>query len=147
MTVENQVEAVVKANKAGIQTSVTVILGLGGKRLSEQHAVNTGKAATKMNPSFFAALTLMVVPGTVLADMINRGEFELVTDPADVLKEVELMIKNIDAPGPVVFRTNHASNYLPLRGALPGDKERLLQTIQAAMKDPRLLRAEYMRGL
>ena len=147
VTVENQIEAVVKANKAGIQTSVTVILGLGGKRLSEQHAINTGKAATKMNPSFFAALTLMVVPGTVLDDMVKRGEFELVTDPIDVLKEVELMIKNIDAPGPVVFRTNHASNYLPLRGVLPGDKERLLKTIRGAMKDPSILRAEYMRGL
>jgi radical SAM superfamily enzyme YgiQ (UPF0313 family) len=146
-TVQDQIEAVCKANKAGIQTSVTVILGLGGKRLSTQHAVNTGKAATKMNPSFFAALTLMVVPGTVLADMIKRGEFELVTDPVDVLKEVELMIKNIDAPGPVVFRTNHASNYLPLRGVLPKDKERLLQTIRAAMKDPSLLRAEHTRGL
>jgi radical SAM superfamily enzyme YgiQ (UPF0313 family) len=147
VTVENQIEAVVKANKAGIQTSVTVILGLGGKRLSEQHAINTGKAATKMNPSFFAALTLMVVPGTVLDDMIKREEFELVTDPVDVLKEVELIIKNIDAPGPVVFRTNHASNYLPLRGVLPGDKEELLKTIRGAMKDPSILRAEYMRGL
>lgn len=146
-TVENQIEAVVKANKAGIQTSVTVILGLGGKKLSEQHAINTGKAATKMNPSFLAALTLMVVPGTVLDAMVKRGEFELVTDPIDVLKEVELIVKNIDAPGPVVFRTNHASNYLPLRGVLPDDKERLLKTIRSAVKDPRVLRTEYMRGL
>lgn len=146
-TVENQIEAVVKANKAGIQTSVTVILGLGGKRLSDQHAINTGKAATKMNPSFLAALTLMVVPGTVLDAMVKRGEFELVTDPIDVLKEVELIIKNTDAPGPVVFRTNHASNYLPLRGVLPDDKGRLLKTIRSAVKDPRVLRTEYMRGL
>jgi radical SAM superfamily enzyme YgiQ (UPF0313 family) len=146
-TVEDQIEAVVKANRAGIRTSVTVILGLGGKGLSTRHAINTGKAATKMNPSFFAALTLMLVPGTVLDDMVKRGEFELVTDPLDVLKEVELMVKNIDAPGPVVFRTNHASNYLPLRGVLPGDKERLLKTIRDAMRDPSLLRAEYMRGL
>ena len=146
-TVEKQIEAVIKANNAGIQTSVTVILGLGGKRLSEQHAVNTGKAVTKMNPSFFAALTLMVVPGTVLDEMVKRGEFELVTDPLDMLKEVELIIKNMDAPGPVVFRTNHASNYLPLRGVLPGDKERLLKTIRGAVKNPSILRAEYMRGL
>lgn len=146
-TVENQIEAVVRANEAGIQTSVTVILGLGGKKLSTQHAINTGRAATKMNPSFFAALTLMLVPGTVLADMVKRGEFELVTDPVDVLKEVELIVKNIDAPGPIVFRTNHASNYLPLRGVLPVDKERLLKTIRGAMKNPTMLRTEYMRGL
>jgi len=147
VTVEDQVESVVKANRAGIQTSVTVILGLGGKRLSYQHAVNTGKAATLMNPSFFAALTLMVVPGTVLDNMVKRGEFELVSDPLDVLKEVELMITNIDAPSPVVFRTNHASNYLPLKGTLPEDKERLLKTISRAVDNPAILRAEYMRGL
>jgi len=147
VTVEDQVAAVVKANRAGIQTSVTVILGLGGKRLSEQHAINTGRAVTAMNPSFFAALTLMVVPGTVLDDMVKKGEFELVTDPMDVLKEVELMVRNIDAPGPVVFRTNHASNYLPLKGTLPGEKENLLKTIRGAVKDPRILRAESMRGL
>ena len=147
VTVEDQIASVVKANKAGIRTSVTVILGLGGKKLSEQHAINTGKAATRMNPSFFAALTLMVVPGTVLDDMIRRGEFKPVTDPMDILREVELMIRNIDAPGPVVFRTNHASNYLPLAGTLPADKERLLKTISNAVKNPRILRAEYMRGL
>jgi hypothetical protein len=79
--------------------------------------------------------------------MIERGEFEPVTDPMDILTEVGLMIKNIDAPGPVVFRTNHASNYLPLAGTLPEDKERLLRTISNAIKNPRILRAEYMRGL
>jgi hypothetical protein len=89
----------------------------------------------------------MVVPGTVLDEMIKRGEFDLVTNPIDVLREVELIIKNIDAPGPVVFRTNHASNYLPLRGVLPGDKEGLLRTIRGAMKDTSILRAENTRGL
>ncbi len=147
VTVEDQIASVVKANKAGIRTSVTAILGLGGQRLAEQHAINTGKAVTRMNPSFFAALTLMVVPGTVLDDMIKRGEFEPVTDPIEILKEVGVMIRNIDAPGPVVFRTNHASNYLPLAGILPVDKERLFKTISDAVRNPRILRLEYMRGL
>ena len=146
-TIQDQIEAVVKANRAGIETSVTVILGLGGKKLSMRHAINTGKVATAMNPSFFAALTLMVVPGTPLDGMIKRGDFELITDPFEILKEVELMIANINAPGPVVFRTNHASNYLPLKGTLPMDKERLLKTIRDAMENPGILRSESMRGL
>jgi hypothetical protein len=79
--------------------------------------------------------------------MVKRGEFELVTDPSEILKELELMILNIEAPGPVVFRTNHASNYLPLRGTLPRDKGKLLQTIQSALKDRNMLRSESMRGL
>ena len=146
-TVQDQIDAVVKANRAGIQTSVTVIIGLGGKKLTEQHAVNTGKAAGKMNPAYFAALTLMVVANSPMDEMIKKGEFELVTDPLKILKELELMIMNIDTPGPVIFRTNHASNYLPLRGTLPQDKDTLLRTIRSAMKDPGLLRRESMRGL
>jgi radical SAM superfamily enzyme YgiQ (UPF0313 family) len=147
VTVQEQIESVVKANRAGIQTSVTVIIGLGGRKLSRQHAINTGKAAGAMNPTYFSALTLMVVPGSPLDGMVKRGEFELVTDPLEILRELSLMIENIDASGPVVFRTNHASNYLPLRGALPRDKENLLKTIQGAMNDPSRLRPESMRGL
>ncbi len=147
VSVNDQINAVVKAKTAGITTSVTVILGLGGKTLSERHAVNTGKAATRMNPDYFAALTLMIVPGTPLDEMIKRGEYEPVTDPPAILKELELMILNIDSPGPVVFRTNHASNYLPLKGTLPADKSILLETIRNALKNPGLLRAESSRGL
>ena len=145
--VQDQIDAVVKANKAGIETSVTVIIGLGGRRLSEQHAINTGKAATLMNPTFFAALTLMVVPESPLDGMVRSGEFELVTDPLEILRELELMISNINAPGPIAFRTNHASNYLPLKGTLPQDKGSLLRTIRRAINDPSLLRPEYMRAL
>ena len=146
-SVHDQVESVVKANRAGIQTSVTVILGLGGRKWWKQHAINTGKAASAMNPSYFSALTLMVVPNSPLDAMVKRGEFELVTDPSELLKELDLMIRNIGAPGPVVFRTNHASNYLSLRGTLPRDKENLLKTIESALSDPSRLRPEYMRGL
>jgi radical SAM superfamily enzyme YgiQ (UPF0313 family) len=146
-TVQDQVDSVVKANRAGIQTSVTVILGLGGRRLWRQHAVETGKAAGRMNPTFFSALTLMVVPNSPLAAMVKKGEFELVTDPAEILRELHLMIRNIDGPGPIVFRTNHASNYLPLRGTLPRDKEDLLKTIQGGLDHPDSLRSESMRGL
>ncbi len=145
--VQDQIDSIIKANAAGIQTSVTVIIGLGGRKLSKQHAINTGRAASEMNPTFFAALTLMVVPDSPLDEMVRRGEFELVTDPMEVLRELELMILNIDAPGPIEFRTNHASNYLPLRGTLPEDKGKLLRTIRRAINDPSLLRPEYMRAL
>jgi radical SAM superfamily enzyme YgiQ (UPF0313 family) len=146
-TVQEQIDSVVKANRAGIQTSVTVIIGLGGKKRWRQHAIHTGKAAGAMNPSYFSALTLMVVPNSPLDGMVKRGDFELVTDPLEIMEELKLMIENINAPGPVVFRTNHASNYLPLRGTLPQDKEILLKTIRSALNDPGLLRPESMRGL
>jgi len=146
-TVQAQIDSVVKANAAGIRTSVTSIIGLGGRQLYRQHAVNTGKAVSRMNPTFFASLTLMVVPDTPLDVMIKQGKFELVSEPLEIIKELELMIQNIDVPGPVEFRTNHASNYLPLRGSLPQDKAALLATIQTVLRDPTRLRSESMRGL
>ena len=146
-SINDQIDSVVKANRAGIQTSVTVIIGLGGKKRWKQHAINTGKAASEMNPAYFSALTLMVVPNSPLDGMMKRGEFELITDPKELLKELDLMIRNINVPGPVVFRTNHASNYLALRGTLPRDKENLLKTIESALNDPSRLRSESIRGL
>lgn len=146
-TVEDQIDAVVKANQAGIGTSVTVIIGLGGRSMFEQHAINTGKAVSAMNPTYLSALTLMVVSGSPLDDMIRRGDFEMVTDPMEILRELELMIRHTDVPGPVIFRTNHASNYLPLKGTLPEDKSALLKLVQTALRDPSLLRAESRRGL
>lgn len=146
-TVQDQIDSVVKAEAAGIQTSVTVILGLGGRKRSRQHAIQTGLAATQMNPSYFAALTLMITPNTPLDAMVKEGTFEQVTDPYEILEELELMIRNINAPGPVVFRTNHASNYLPLRGTLPREKEKLLEIIRAAREDRNHLRPESTRAL
>jgi radical SAM superfamily enzyme YgiQ (UPF0313 family) len=146
-TVEDQINSVVKANQAGIGTSVTVIIGLGGRSMFEQHAINTGEAVSAMNPTYLSALTLMVVPGSPLDDMIRRGDFEMVTDPMEVLRELELMIRHTNVYGPVIFRTNHASNYLPLKGTLPEDKAALLKLVQTALQDPTLLRAESRRGL
>jgi radical SAM superfamily enzyme YgiQ (UPF0313 family) len=146
-TVQDQIDAVIRANLAGIRTSVTVILGLGGRDMFRRHAINTGKAVTAMNPTYLSALTLMVVPHSPLDAMVRRGEFEPVTDPGEILSELELMIANIDAPGPIVFRTNHASNYLPLKGTLPQDKAALLRLVQSAQEDPAMLRADSRRGL
>lgn len=145
--VQEQIDAVVKANRAGIRTSITVIIGLGGRTLSQQHATATGRAVTAMNPTYLSALTLMVVPGSPLEGMVQRGEFVPLTDPVEILQELELMIHAIDVPGQVIFRTNHASNYLPLKGTLPADKQALLQVVRDALNDPRQLRPEYRRGL
>ena len=146
-TIEDQIAAVVKANAAGIRTSVTVIIGLGGKRLSRQHAEATGKAVSAMNPTYLSALTLMVVPGSPVEAMIQNGAFDPLTDPLDVLRELEIIIQNIDVPGPVIFRTNHASNYLPLKGTFPEDKNAMLKLVRQALSDPGMLRPNQYRGL
>lgn len=140
------VEACNRAQEAGLDLSVTVILGLGGLELSVGHAVDTGRVISRINPRYMGALTLMVVPGTPVHDWIEKGEFEI-PDQAGILEELETMIENIEVKREMVFRTNHASNYLPLKGTLPGDKAHMLELIGRAKSGRIALRSEKMRGL
>ena len=129
----------------GIALSVTAITGLGGPELLEQHAIETAKAFNAMNPEYIGMLTLMVEPGTPLYDWVRDGKFQLLTQP-QVLRETRLLVENLDSPGSV-FRMNHASNYLVLKGTLNQDKEVMLRTIDAAEHDLSRLRPEEWRGL
>ena len=134
-----------KVRRNGIALSVTAITGLGGPELLEQHAIQTAKAFNAMNPEYIGMLTLMVEPGTPLYDWVRDGEFQLLTQP-QVLRETRLLVENLDSPGSV-FRMNHASNYLVLKGTLNQDKEAMLHTIDAAEHDLSRLRPEEWRGL
>ena len=134
-----------KVRRNGIALSVTAITGLGGPELLEQHAIETAKAFNAMNPEYIGMLTLMVEPGTPLYDWVRDGDFRLLTQP-QVLRETRLLVENLDSPGSV-FRMNHASNYLALKGTLNQDKEAMLRTIDAAEHDLSRLRPEEWRGL
>ena len=90
-------------------------------------------------------LTLMVEPGTPLYDWVHDGSFRLL-DQHQVLKETELLVSHFDSPGSV-FRMNHASNYLDLRGTLNQDRDALLAKIHQAEQDLSCLRPESWRGL
>ncbi len=140
------VEAVRKIEEAGIKASVTFISGLGGKDNWREHAVETGKVISLMEPTYVGLLTLMVEPGTELAEDIRTGRFQLLS-PMEVLEETKLMIENIDVNKTCVFRSNHASNYLSLKGDLPRDKEAMLRQIDLAMRDTRMLKDERYRLL
>ena len=134
-----------KVRRNGIALSVTAITGLGGPELLEQHAIETAKAFNAMNPEYIGMLTLMVEPGAPLYDWVRDGKFQLLTQP-QVLRETRLLVENLDSPGSV-FRMNHASNYLVLKGTLNQDKEVMLRTIDAAEHDLSRLRPEEWRGL
>lgn len=139
-------EAVKKIEKAGIKASVTFISGLGGSVLWKEHAVETGKVISKMSPSYVGLLTLMVERETELCDDIISGNFTLLT-PEEVMHETRLLIENIDLEKKCVFRSNHASNYLSLRGDLPKDKDTLLRQIDKVMDNRELLKDERFRML
>lgn len=144
-TCEEMVEAVLKAKECGLLTSVIVLLGLGGKEGSLRHARLSGEAVSRMNPHYLSALTLMLVPGTPLYREWERGEFEM-PDQRGLLEELRELISACRLEN-CIFRTNHASNYLPLKGVLSRDRERLLDTIERAFQRPEMLRPEFMRGL
>lgn len=133
-----------KARRSGLQLSVTAISGLGSRELWREHAVETAQAFNAMNPKYIGLLTLMVEPGTPLEKWVREGSF-YVLKPVEVMQEMELFLQHIDSPGSV-FRMNHASNYLTLKGTLNQDRERLLQQVRQGLAG-RGLKDEFLRGL
>jgi len=147
-TAAEMTQAIQRAEALGIPTSVIALLGIGGKSLSAEHAEATARVVSAMAPTYFSALTLTLVPGTPLALAAEKGEFEPLS-PEESLQELATIIRGIDPKGSkrsITFRTNHASNYVPLKGELPRDRDTVLQTIDLAIKN-QALRPEWMRGL
>ena len=144
-SVEEMIEAVNKAVKSQIKSSVIVLLGLGGKKHSEEHVKGTIAALNRMQPRYLSFLSLMVIPGTQLAEEVRRGEFEEL-DSVELLKESYEIIKGLDFKK-TVFRSDHASNYLALEGAFPKDKMTLLNIMESAISGEIRLKPESLRGL
>ena len=134
-----------KARRCGFALSVTAISGLGSVALWRQHAADTAKAVSAIKPEYLGLLTLMVEHGTPLESWVKNGEFTLLS-PLEVLKETELFLQQVGSEG-TVFRANHASNYLTLKGTLNGDREALLGQIGAALAGRRDLKPEFLRAL
>ncbi len=112
---------------------------------SQQHAEGSARLATEMDPDYLAALTLTVVEGTPLARTQERLGWKL-PDVLGLLGELRIFIDQT-RPTRALFRTNHASNYLPLGGVLPADRPRILATIDQALDGRIPLRPEWARGL
>jgi radical SAM superfamily enzyme YgiQ (UPF0313 family) len=147
ITPETLAEALTRAREAGLKVSATVILGLGGRRWSEDHAAATAALVNRAPPNYLSTLQLML-PGEVRGNFLARweGEFEPMDD-AEVLREQQQLLEGLAPPAPVIFRSNHASNCLPLAGTLPKDRDRLLAEVAGAMAGEDLLRPGWMRGL
>lgn len=138
------IKAVRMIEDAGIKSSVTFINGLGGKRLWREHAIDTGTMISEMQPSYVGLLTLVNEPGTEMYENIKSGKMELLT-AEEVLAETKLMLENINVVKPCVFRSNHASNYVALKGDLPKDRDKMIGQLEHAMKHKDALRDERFR--
>jgi radical SAM superfamily enzyme YgiQ (UPF0313 family) len=132
---------------SGVKHSVMALLGLGGEELSEEHARDTARALTTLDPDYIGLLTLMLVPGTSLALAHDRGRFEL-PERAGMLRELRTVLAGLEVTS-ARFSANHASNYLPITGDLPADKADLLRLVERCLDegDDSLLRPEWRRGL
>ncbi len=134
--------------EAGMNLSSMVLLGLAGPgERSREHAIATANITNEMRPHYLAALTVTPVPGTVLYNRVQKGEFTLL-DPFETLEEMKVLFEHITIDN-LRFVGIHASNYLPINGTLQRDREKMLATIDAALanRDRAALRPDSMRGL
>jgi radical SAM superfamily enzyme YgiQ (UPF0313 family) len=136
---------IMKASR--VRYSVMALLGLGGVELSDEHARGTATALTLLDPDYVGLLTLMLVPGTALARRADRGDFVL-PDRFGMLTELRTILAGARLTA-ARFSANHASNFLPVTGDLPADRDRLLALIDPilATHDDTRLRPDWARGL
>ncbi len=141
------IEACMKIRNAGIPLSLTIILGLGGLDNSNKHAIATAHVLNQIDPDYVGALTLMTPPSTKIHEMVESNEF-IPMKPMNILTELKTLIENLELTN-CIFRTNHASNYLPIKGTLNQDKSRLLEILTETIETGATenLRPSFMRGL
>ncbi|TFG17828.1 MAG: radical SAM protein [Promethearchaeota archaeon] len=155
-TKEEYIKAAKKLMDAEITLSATFINGLGGKDkdISNRHAKESADLVNKIYPDdnriwYIAFLSLMIPPGTVLYEKKRKGDF-IEMGPNDILKELKTFMQNINFQNDdarCVFRSNHASNYLPIKGILERDKENIISTLNYGLTHSEVLRPEFYRGL
>jgi len=140
-------KALQKARKAGIKLSVMILNGLGGKNYSKQHAINSAKVVNEIQPEFLSTLVLSYPHGENHFKQKFDGEF-IPLSTLGLIEEMKIFIENLELEN-TVFRSDHASNYLVLRGNLNRDKDELLDRIYSVLDQPEKanLREEWMRGL
>lgn len=146
-TFESSLAALRKIKAGGARSSVMILNGMGGRRYSRQHAVNSARLMNEAQPEFLSTLVVSFPAGTERYQAGFGGEFEAL-DRQGLFEEMYRLLDELELEN-TVFRSDHASNYLVLRGTLGRDKPRLLGQVRAALDDPGAakLRPEWMRGL
>ncbi|MCB4793865.1 radical SAM protein [Pseudomonas sp. NP21570] len=145
-TYESTLSALDKLGAAGIARSVMILNGLGGRQLSRQHARNSARLMNAAQPEFLSTLVVSFPQGEARFRQTFEDFEPLV--PADLFRELEWLLEDLQLTD-TVFRSDHASNYLVLKGILGADKPGLLRRVREAIEDPRNapLRQEWQRGL
>jgi len=145
-TYESSLSALEKLGQAGITRSVMILNGLGGTALSEQHADNSARLMNESQPEFLSTLVVSFPQGEARFRQ-HFSEYQPLNQQ-QLFVEVERLLQGLELRD-TVFRSDHASNYLVLKGVLGADKQRLLALVRQAIEQPQQahLRQEWQRGL
>lgn len=145
-TFDSTADALLKAKEAGLKTSVMILNGLGGHSLSEQHALNSARLMNLTQPDFLSTLVVSF-PNGLARYQAQFPDFQPL-DQDGLFREIEQFLDALELTD-TVFRSDHASNYLVLKGVLGADKPRLQAQVRQAIEQPEQagLRSERMRGL
>jgi radical SAM superfamily enzyme YgiQ (UPF0313 family) len=146
-TFESSLAALEKIKAAGSKSSVMILNGMGGRRYSEQHAVHSARLMNAAQPEYLSTLVVSFPDGMDRYQQGFLGEFEPL-DQLGLFLEMKLLLETLELES-TVFRSDHASNYLVLKGILNRDRDELLNTVNDALERPGdvPLRPEWMRGL
>ena len=146
VTSEQMLQAAALLKNAGIDLWVTVILGLAGPgEPSKKHVEETIKVLNRMQANHVSCLSYMPEPNSPMYQDVREGRFQMIT-PREYLEETRALVAGLNY-GPFHFTSNHASNYLPLKGTLPDDREKFLQMIDDALGGKQRIRSEQYRAL
>ena len=144
---QTSLAALQKIKAVGSKSSVMILNGMGGKRYSEQHALNSARLMNEAQPEYLSTLVVSFPTGVDRYQAGFRGEFETLDQPG-LFQEMFWLLDSLELEN-TIFRSDHASNYLVLKGTLNRDKSRLMQLVRDALERPGSagLRPEWMRGL
>jgi radical SAM superfamily enzyme YgiQ (UPF0313 family) len=145
-TADEMIEAGRRIREAGIALSATVVLGLAGPAGSFRHAEASARVVDAIAPEYAAALSLMLAPRVPSFEEAVADPSWRPLDPVETLRECGRFVEAIEADG-IEFRSNHASNWVALKGRLQRDKARMLAEVARGIADPGRRRPEWSRGL
>ena len=145
-TFETTIEGLNKSKAVGMNSSVMIINGVGGKLLTQQHGINSAKVLNETQPKYASTLVLTTHKGLDHYKDRYLGDFQQLNQ-VELFTEMQLFMEQLELKE-TIFRSDHASNNLVLKGVLGKDKQRFLNQIQLALEHPDLanLRSDYLRG-
>ena len=145
-TFETTIEGLNKSKLAGMNSSVMIINGVGGRLLTKQHAINSAKVLNETQPKYASTLVLTTHKGLEHYKDRYLGDFQQLNQ-VELFAELQIFMQELELTE-TIFRSDHASNNLVLKGVLGKDKQKFLNQIQLALDSPELanLRSDYLRG-